>query len=70
MKESHKCMELLLSALNYKEHKWLICGDLKVIGIILGLQMVTQSIHAFYAYGIVVLMTSIMSDKSGHQDKD
>ena len=70
MKESHKCMELLLSALNYKEYKWLICGDLKLIGIILGLQMVTQSIYAFCAYGIVVLMTSIMSDKSGHQDKD
>ena len=63
-------MELLLSALNYKEHKWLICGNRKVIGIILGLQMVTQSIHDFCAYEIVVLMTSIMSDKSGHQDKD
>ena len=38
MKESHKSMELLLSALNYQEHEWLICGDLKAIGIILGLQ--------------------------------
>ena len=38
MKESHKSMELLLSALNYQEHKWLICGDLKAVGIILGLQ--------------------------------
>ena len=38
MKESHKSMELLLSALNYQEHKWLICRDLKIVGIILGLQ--------------------------------
>ena len=38
MKESHKSMELILSALNYQEHKWLICGDLKVVGIILGVQ--------------------------------
>ena len=38
MKESHKSMELLLSALNYQEHEWLICGDLKAVGIILGLQ--------------------------------
>ena len=38
MKESHKSMDLLLPALNYQEHKWLICGDLKVIGVILGFQ--------------------------------
>ena len=38
MKESHKSMELLLSALNYLEHKLLICGDLKIGGLILGLQ--------------------------------
>ena len=38
MKESHNSMESLLSALNYQEHKWLICGDLKVVGLILGLQ--------------------------------
>ena len=38
LKESLKSMECLLSALNYQEHKWLICGDLKVVGLILGLQ--------------------------------
>ena len=38
MKEPRKSMELLLSALTYQEHKWLICGDLKVAGTILGLQ--------------------------------
>ena len=38
MKEPHKSMELLLSALNYLEHKLLICGDLKIGGLILGLQ--------------------------------
>ena len=38
MKESHKSMDLLLSARNYQEHKWLLCGDLKVVGIILGFQ--------------------------------
>ena len=64
MKESHESMELLLSALNYQEHKWLICGDLKVVGLVLNFKVVTQSIHALCAYGIVVLMTSIMSDKS------
>ena len=38
MKESHKSMDLLLPALNYQEYKWLICGDLKVVGVILGFQ--------------------------------
>lgn len=38
IKETHNTMEHLLTALNYQEHKWLICGDLKVVGLILGLQ--------------------------------
>ena len=38
MKESHKSKDLLLSALKYQKHKSLICGDLKVVGIILGFQ--------------------------------
>ena len=31
-------MDHLLSAINYQEHKWLICGDLMVVGLFLGLQ--------------------------------
>ena len=31
-------MELLLSVLTYQEHKWLICEDLKVVPLLLGLQ--------------------------------
>jgi hypothetical protein len=38
MKETYDNMRILLSALNYNEHRWLICGDLKVIAILLGLQ--------------------------------
>ena len=38
MKETHNSMDHLLSAINYQEHKWLICGDLKVIGLVIGLQ--------------------------------
>ena len=37
MKETH--MDYLLSAVNYREHKWLICVDhLKVFGLIRGFQ--------------------------------
>ena len=31
-------MDQLLSALNYHDHGWWICGDLKVVGLVLGLQ--------------------------------
>ena len=38
MKETHDSMYQLLSALNYHDHGWLICGDLKVVGLVIGLQ--------------------------------
>ena len=38
MKVSHKSMERLLPALNYQEHKWLICQGFTVVELILGLQ--------------------------------
>ena len=38
MKETHKFMDHLLFTVNYQEQKWLICGDLKVVGLVLGLQ--------------------------------
>ena len=39
MKETHNSMDHLLSAANYQEYKWLICGDLKVVGLVLGFQV-------------------------------
>lgn len=38
MSESYSNMELLLRNLKYKDHNWMICGDLKVIALVLGLQ--------------------------------
>ena len=35
MKETHNSMDHLLSAVYYQEHKWLICGDLKMVGLVL-----------------------------------
>lgn len=36
--KTYENMKLVLTSLNYDQHNWLICGDLKVIAIILGLQ--------------------------------
>jgi hypothetical protein len=38
MKENYENMAHLLSSINYKDHQWLICGDLKIVGLVLGLQ--------------------------------
>ena len=38
MKKIPISMDHLLSAVNYQEHKWLICGDLNVVELVLGLQ--------------------------------
>jgi hypothetical protein len=38
LKESYENMKLLLNAIDYKSHQWNICGDLKVIGMLMGMQ--------------------------------
>ncbi|XP_042228805.1 uncharacterized protein LOC121870899 [Homarus americanus] len=38
MDENYNNMEYLLTALKYKDHNWKICGDLKVVSMVLGLQ--------------------------------
>jgi len=37
-KESNENMKILMEAINYDKFKWQICGDLKVIALLLGLQ--------------------------------
>jgi len=37
-KESHENMKILMEAINYDKFKWQICGDLKVIALLLGIQ--------------------------------
>jgi len=36
--ESYECINILIDAINYDKFKWQICGDLKVIALLLGLQ--------------------------------
>ena len=39
MKETYVNMKAPLNPINYNEHKWKICGVLKVIAILLGMQL-------------------------------
>ena len=38
LKESYVNMEKVLSVIKYSEHNWMICGDLKIVTILLGQQ--------------------------------
>ena len=38
LKESYESIEILLDAIQYNEYKWYLCGDLKIIGILMGMQ--------------------------------
>ena len=39
MKESCESMKLLLGNIKYDESKWKLCGDLKVVVLLLGMQL-------------------------------
>lgn len=38
LKENYDTMKLLLELVNYRDHNWLVCCDLKVVNILMGLQ--------------------------------
>jgi len=38
LSESYETLKLVLERIKYREHEWQICGDLKVIGLLLGIQ--------------------------------
>jgi hypothetical protein len=37
-KETYDNMKILLEAIQYNAHQWNICGDLKVSGMLMGMQ--------------------------------
>ena len=47
MTETYNGIDHLLSDVNNQEHKWLICGDIKVVGRVQGIQHGSQSILGF-----------------------
>ena len=48
LKETYGNLGLILDKLKYKEFEWTVCGDLKVISMILGLQGGTQDFPVFF----------------------
>ena len=50
MKESYNSIKEILDCLDYQNHNWFICGDLKVIGLCLGLQSGFTKYPCFLCY--------------------
>jgi len=50
MKESYESMKLLLGKIKYDEFKWKLCGDLKVVALLLGMQLG----YTKYCYSVAV----------------
>ena len=38
LKESYDSIKILLNAIHYSDYQWSLCGDLKVIGMLMELQ--------------------------------
>ena len=39
LKETYESMETILRVIDYRAHNWNICGDLKIVSLLLGLQL-------------------------------
>jgi hypothetical protein len=48
MKEEHKAISLVLEKINYQEHQWVICVDLKMVNFLLGQQSGYTKYLCFY----------------------
>ncbi|GFX11644.1 uncharacterized protein TNCV_5142191 [Trichonephila clavipes] len=54
LKECYENLEFILNKLSYSDHKWTICGELKVISMLLVNKAVIQSFHVSSVNGIAV----------------
>ena len=64
-KESHENMKILMEVINHDKLKWQICGDLKVIALLLGLQQDAQNIAASFVNGTAELSLFITQERIG-----
>ena len=68
LKEFNESIEILFNALQYSYYKWKICGDLKIISILMGTQEDLPNTAAFSVYEIIMLLQCTMSKDIGHKN--
>ena len=59
LKQTHDEMKILLQAIQYNVQEWGICGDLKMTGMLMGIQGGFTKICCFLSFGIVALQPNI-----------
>ena len=68
LKEINGNLALILDKLKYKEFEWTVCGDLKLISMILEQQGGTQNFPVFFVNAIVVLKLNTGTRKCGQKE--
>jgi hypothetical protein len=58
-------MKILMEAINYNKFKWQICGDLKVIALLLDYNKDSQNIAASFVNGTAELSLFITQERIG-----
>ena len=48
MKETYESMKLLLGKIKYEEFKWKLCGDIKDVALLLGMQLGYKKYCCFF----------------------
>ena len=69
MKESYESMKILLEAIEYSKHSWKVCGDLKVISLLLDLQLGYTKHMCFFAFGTVAMTVTTTAGLFGLHGK-
>ena len=64
LKETYESMALLLRRLRYENFKWKICGDLKVVALLLGLQL------GYTKYMCFLCLWNSMDDENHFSTRD
>jgi len=64
-KEAYENMEILMEAINYDKFRWQICGDLKVIALLMDYNEDSQNIVASFVNGTAELGVFITQERIG-----
>ena len=68
MKETYENPKQIVQCINYKQYCWQLCGDLKVIDILLGLQPGYAKYCCFCVNEIVPQGMKIILKRSGQKE--
>ncbi|GBO42436.1 hypothetical protein AVEN_31654-1 [Araneus ventricosus] len=66
LEENYNYLSLILEKINYQEHRWMVCGDFKMLTMLLGQQAGYTKYRCFLSCGTVEPETYIGSKLTGH----